>query len=126
VLELGPRIAWRKELVLSDGADSWTIAVQDAQRTDRNGLYREQLPADGLTFRKAKALGLMSGRASPLRLGTAPDCGKSHIHVGPRLAAGITPSVTGQEHTKGGCQHAEFAVPALPVVPDLKVDVSPV
>jgi hypothetical protein len=58
VLQLGDGLTWRKELVLYDGTGgSWTIAVQDDIRSDRNGLYRDQLPAGSLLFRKMKGLG---------------------------------------------------------------------
>jgi hypothetical protein len=61
VLELGDGITWRKELVLRDGGGGeWTIAVQDDTRSDRNGLYREQLPGGALRFRKAKMFGIVT------------------------------------------------------------------
>jgi hypothetical protein len=60
VLELGPGLTWRKELVLHADDGEWTIAVQDATRSDRNGLYRHQLPNGRLRFRKAKTFGIMN------------------------------------------------------------------
>jgi len=62
VLQLGPNITWRKELVLrgGDGPEEWTIGAQDAARSDQNGLYRNQLPGGGLRFRKAKSFGIMT------------------------------------------------------------------
>jgi hypothetical protein len=58
---LGQRdgLTWRKELVLQAPDGEWTIAVQDGTRSDRNGLYRYQLPGGHLLFRKAKTFGVM-------------------------------------------------------------------
>jgi hypothetical protein len=60
VLALGSGLTWRKELVLHADDGEWTIAVQDATRSDRNGLYRYQLPNGRLVFRKAKTFGIMT------------------------------------------------------------------
>ncbi|MEV4864585.1 hypothetical protein [Streptomyces ossamyceticus] len=81
VLELGAALTWRKELVLRDGAGaSWTIGVQDAQRSDRNGLYRDQLPGGSLLFRKMKGLGVMWDVHSLGSLDQLPDGARVTFH----------------------------------------------
>lgn len=59
VLEQPDALTWRKELVLHADDGTWTIAIQDSVHSARNGLYRHQLPNGSLTFRKAKAFGIM-------------------------------------------------------------------
>jgi NTE family protein len=63
VLEAGPGIDWRKEIVLVEGKSAgtgrWTIYVENNQNRDVNGLYLYQLPGGRLEFKKAKALGVM-------------------------------------------------------------------
>jgi hypothetical protein len=59
VLELGAGITWRKEIVLHADDGEWTIAAQDGTRSDRNGLYRYQLPTGGLRLRKAQTFGVV-------------------------------------------------------------------
>jgi hypothetical protein len=60
ILTLDTGITWRKELVLQAEDGQWTIAAQDGTRSDRNGLYRYQLPNGHLLLRKAKTFGIMS------------------------------------------------------------------
>lgn len=64
VLNAGPGIDWRKEIVIVEGVSAgtgrWTIVVINNQNTDRNGLYAYQLPGARLEFRKAKFLGVMT------------------------------------------------------------------
>jgi hypothetical protein len=59
VLEQPGHQTWRKELVLVASDGRWTIGIQDAVHSARNGLYRYQLPDGQLVFRKAKAFGFM-------------------------------------------------------------------
>ncbi|SPF04073.1 hypothetical protein [Streptomyces sp. MA5143a] len=47
--------------------------MQDAQRSDRNGLCRDQLPGGSLLFRKMKGLGLMGDVLSLGNLDQLPD-----------------------------------------------------
>ncbi|WP_143193906.1 hypothetical protein [Micromonospora sp. CB01531] len=61
MLTLGSGLTWRKELGLHAKDGDWTIAVQDAKRTDANGLYRYQLPEGQLRLRKAKLFGAVTG-----------------------------------------------------------------
>ncbi|MDZ5443108.1 hypothetical protein U2F26_10245 [Micromonospora sp. 4G57] len=61
VLNLGTGLTWRKELGLHAKDGDWTIAVQDAKRSDANGLYRYQLPDGQLRLRKAKLFGAVTG-----------------------------------------------------------------
>ncbi|MCW3816733.1 hypothetical protein ONA91_20000 [Micromonospora sp. DR5-3] len=61
VLTLGSGLTWRKEIGLHAKDGDWTIAVQDAKRTDANGLYRYQLPEGQLRLRKAKLFGAVTG-----------------------------------------------------------------
>ena len=60
VLALRDGLTWRKELVLQADDGQWTIGVGDGARSDRNGLYRYQLPTGHLLFRKAKLFGAMT------------------------------------------------------------------
>jgi hypothetical protein len=56
VLELPPSLSWRKELILVAEDGQWTIVVQDNTKSEKNGLYRYQLPNGHLLFRKKKGL----------------------------------------------------------------------
>jgi hypothetical protein len=72
VLVLGDGITWRKELVLKADDGQWTVAAHDGVRSSANGLYRYQLPNGRLTFRKAKAFGVMTDVLDLADLGQLP------------------------------------------------------
>jgi endonuclease/exonuclease/phosphatase family metal-dependent hydrolase len=66
VLVLDAALSWKKELqILVDNpatgvTDHWEVYVDTSQRTNRNGLYRYQLPDGRLLFRKDRwVLGMM-------------------------------------------------------------------
>jgi hypothetical protein len=73
VLELGPDITWRKEIILVASDGEWTIAALNSTRSASNGLYRYQLPNGRLRFRKAKIFGIMTDVYSLHSLDRLPE-----------------------------------------------------